>query len=466
MDKYRINKSAKKAFSLIEVLLAVALLAIMVTTLVSGLIYGQQNTEIASKREQATYIAHEGLSATRSIRDVDFANLTDGTYGLTVASGVWQLSGSSDTNNGYTRSITISTVSTNIKQIISQVSWSQNLQRQGAVSEHTYLSNWHRSSSSSPWSNIQELGALNFSAGNAGIAIDRDGDGDNLYVVRAAGNDDFAIADISTVSTPTQLSSVNITNTANGVAYSNNHTLVTTTSNSSEVLVIDVTNPASPSTVNTVNLTGNADATDVDIDGNYAYVTRGSSSASELVVLDISTITAPTVVGGLELGDSANKVTVSGNYLFIASNNNSQELQIVDISTPTAPTLAGSYNVSGTVNASSISVGGNYAVLGMVSGQVLIIDISTVALPILKGSYNANDIVNASAIYGNTVYLATDYNSAELQVIDISNPLVITLIGSVDISFDLNDIIYDSTEDMVITAGDNANNEIIIFGPL
>ena len=132
----------KKGFSLVEVLLAVAVFGLMVTGLAGGLIYGQQSTALAGQRARAVILADEGLEAIRNIRDENFSNLTDGTYGLTTAGNQWNLSGTSDITDIFTRQIVISAVDANRKQLTSTISWQQNPQRAGQIQLVTYLTNW------------------------------------------------------------------------------------------------------------------------------------------------------------------------------------------------------------------------------------------------------------------------------------------------------------------------------------
>src|SRR3989338_6334728 len=136
---------ASKGFSLVEVLLAVSVFGLLVTGLIGGLIYGQQSTAIAGMRSRVAMLADEGLEAVRNIRDENFSNLTDGTYGLTTAGNQWNLSGTSDTTDIFTRQIVISAVDANRKQLTSTITWQQNPQRAGSVTVTTYLTNWKAS---------------------------------------------------------------------------------------------------------------------------------------------------------------------------------------------------------------------------------------------------------------------------------------------------------------------------------
>ena len=132
----------QKGFSLVEVLLASALLSIVVTTFTLAIIYGQESTALAGGVSRATLLAQEGLEATRNIRDESFSNLFDGSYGLAISGNQWVFSGNSDTTDGYVRQINISTVDDNRKLITSTVTWQQTPQRAGNVVLTTYLNNW------------------------------------------------------------------------------------------------------------------------------------------------------------------------------------------------------------------------------------------------------------------------------------------------------------------------------------
>ena len=134
--------SNTRGFSLVEVLLASSLFALLVTVLVGAYLYGQESTSLAGRRVQASFLANEGLEATRNIRDNSFGNLSDGVYGLVISGNQWIFSGSSDITDIFTRQITISTVDADRKQIDAQVTWQQNPQRTGTVSLVTYLTNW------------------------------------------------------------------------------------------------------------------------------------------------------------------------------------------------------------------------------------------------------------------------------------------------------------------------------------
>ena len=131
-----------KGFSLIEVILTSSIFALIITALVGAFLYGQESTVLSGQRARAVILAEEGLEATRNIRDESFLNLANGSHGLVISSNEWAFSGSSDTNDIFTREIQVSEVNSNTKQVISKVFWQQNLQRAGLVFLTTYLTNW------------------------------------------------------------------------------------------------------------------------------------------------------------------------------------------------------------------------------------------------------------------------------------------------------------------------------------
>lgn len=130
------------AFSLVEVLLPVALFALLVSGLTGGIIYLQQNSIVAGRQGRALMLAEEGLEAARGIRDSGFANLSDGSFGLAEQNGAWALSPEPDQTDIFSRDITIADVSPTVKQVVSTVTWQQDAERTGSISLVTRLTDF------------------------------------------------------------------------------------------------------------------------------------------------------------------------------------------------------------------------------------------------------------------------------------------------------------------------------------
>jgi hypothetical protein len=85
------------------------------------------------------------MEAVRSIRDQNFSNLTPGNFGLT-ANGQWALAPQSEVVGVFTRTISISDINSQTKQVISKVAWNQS----GTpidISFSTILTDWRTATS-------------------------------------------------------------------------------------------------------------------------------------------------------------------------------------------------------------------------------------------------------------------------------------------------------------------------------
>lgn len=130
-----------QGFSLVEIVLASGLLALLSLIFLGILTYGQQSTIRAGQRDRAIFLAQEGLEAARSIRDQNFANLTSGNFGL-ASSGQWTLAAQPDVTDIFKRTISIADVNSQIKKVTSQVEWKQTGSNTISVSFSTLFTDW------------------------------------------------------------------------------------------------------------------------------------------------------------------------------------------------------------------------------------------------------------------------------------------------------------------------------------
>lgn len=144
---FRIKSWRQGGFSPVEVLLAATIFGMIATAIIGAIVYGNQSTASSGDRARAVFLAEEGLQAVRNMRDADFANLSapaciPTTCGLTQTGNIWNLSGSSDTIDGfYTRQITIAANGTDRKTVTATVSW-PSMGGTNQVSVSTTFSNW------------------------------------------------------------------------------------------------------------------------------------------------------------------------------------------------------------------------------------------------------------------------------------------------------------------------------------
>ncbi|NJP04101.1 prepilin-type N-terminal cleavage/methylation domain-containing protein [Candidatus Gracilibacteria bacterium] len=479
----RKHASQKPGFSMIEVLLATSLLAIIVLGLTGSLMFGQESSRLSGERARAVFLAEETLEAVRNIRDDDFTNLVDGTYGLQVIGNQWEFSGTNDQIDGmFTRTVTISTIDQYRKEVTATVSWQQTLQRAGTVALQMYLTDWQRVVSVAPSFVIDATNAY-LSNGNRqlrGITLENTGTSDltidtiqvswttsplieeinigGTRVWRYNGEGSpygrqasERVLDIENFTLPQNSGAIDIDSFEfNGNVSDSLFYIVFTLTDASEYSVtIDFTpgggggggtNPPPewtfPNTSGIYNTPSTASGTDVFVLGNTAYLTT-SGRGPDLYAIDVSTLTAPTILSALELDGGANALTASGNTLFVSSTRNNQELQTININS--TPTLIGSYDKPGNSNAASIAVSGSIALLGTYNTggnpgyELYIFDVSDPTNPILLGGLDIGYKVNDIGISGNYAFLALENTSQEIIVIDISNPSSPSLITSVNL---------------------------------
>ena len=86
----------QSGFSLVELMLAIALFGLFATALIS-LLWASYGSDVqAAQRDKAAWHARTGLEAVASIRRQDWNLLINGSHGLAHPNGYWEWSGSAD----------------------------------------------------------------------------------------------------------------------------------------------------------------------------------------------------------------------------------------------------------------------------------------------------------------------------------------------------------------------------------
>lgn len=134
--------TTKQGFLLIEIILASSVFVLFLTAFAGVFYYGLQSSTLAGERGRAVILAEEGQEAVRSIRNLNFSNLVDGTYGLVYSSSTWSFSGTQDVSGIFTRQVTISSAGVNRKNVTVTVTWQQTPDRTGSVSTTARFTNW------------------------------------------------------------------------------------------------------------------------------------------------------------------------------------------------------------------------------------------------------------------------------------------------------------------------------------
>ena len=137
--------------SLIELLLAIAIFIIVVSTLAFFFLDSYVAGRLAQEMSIANGLAEEGLEAARSIRDNDWDKLSVGNHGLVVSSNNWIFQGAtediSDSLKAGERKISVEEIGSDIRKVTSEITWQFSPDRSQTVSMVTYLTNWAKSMS-------------------------------------------------------------------------------------------------------------------------------------------------------------------------------------------------------------------------------------------------------------------------------------------------------------------------------
>lgn len=505
MERLRLIKN-KKGQSLVEILIAMGLMAVFLPALLTGFVASREAKPQKAKRFDASQLIREAEEAVISAKESSWDNVsTNGTFYPVESGNEWDLtSGTESTPEGFLRSITISDVQRNIngdivtsggtvdpatKRLDISVSWTQPIA--SSATSTLYLTKY---SGNTTW--VQDTQAEFALGTNVNVSVVNNVDGEveltestggtwtspgivddydspnntDGYAVFAQGNylflgtEDLEILDISDPFNVTLVGAVDVGSTViYDIFVDGNYAYLAT--NNDEFTVVDVTNKTSPTVADTLNLTRGNDAYSVWKAGNYAYLGRDKSNTSEFYSIDVSNPNNVSEADSIEVGDDVNGVAVQGNYAYLA--NDGTELRIVDISNPNSLSFSGSYDSPGNTNGEAIAVSGSYAYLGTATNgggdELYIINVSNPASPSLVGSYEVGGEVNGIFVSGDYVFLATDKPSGEFQVIDVTNKASPVLYGQTSINKSTHDVVV-SGNYAYLGVADQTREAIIIEG--
>lgn len=365
------QQSAHQGLSIIEVILAMAIFVIIVSTSAAVVIHSFSANRLGEEETKAALLASEGIEATRSIKNQNFANLVSGTYDVTSSQGVWQL-GSTPTPGGkYVRKVNISdvyrdeageivesggTLDEMTKRISSQVSWQFSPSRSNTIEMRTYFADWE--SLICFWNDYEIIASGDTVLGSKKISAEaRDifVTGNYAYLVSEYAlfdRPEFFIFDIANPSGElTVVGSLNLDTSVNAVYVVGDFAYLATDNPSQELMVVNVSNPSNPQKVGFYDadpgiLVGGMD---VWVKNSRVYLsTRLSLFNPEFYILEANTSNPYNVTfspfGSLNLNTSVNGIYIDDNYAYLATSDSSREFQVVDITSPSNPQRVCWYN--------------------------------------------------------------------------------------------------------------------------
>ena len=460
----------KTGQSFIEVILVIAIFAIVSTGVLSFLISMSQSAKQGIEFVVASGYIKEAMEAVRSVRDRNWSEITNGTHGLTTASGYYALNGSSDVlQDIYTRTITVEDVyrsgglsgdiastgvlDTNTKKITVNVAWNILEGKPQNMDAIFYVFNWQEQSwtqtlasdfeagnenstditnaengevllrgSDADWEGLEEYARFNLGGNGDRIAMVYEETQDLLYVLaKSTSGNDLEVFDVSNASgqVPSVARGFDLQNAVD-VAIFGVYAYVATTADTEEVVIIDT---RTMTRVGSVNIPGTENPTSVAVATDKLVIGRQQALEQELFLYSLENVASPVFLVATELTASVSDIVVSGTSLFVSSTNDMTEIFSVRLSDLL---IEDTLDIEGTDDVKTLALRDGYLYAGLQNGtssDFLKINISNPSFLIVESSLELGaDIFSISIDSGEGfAFLGTSHDQKELMVIDLSS---------------------------------------------
>lgn len=414
----KVELAGKKGQSIVEVLVAIGVITISISAVIT-VAFGNQSAILDAKnRNQALQIAKSNLEENRAIGKSDFISLDS----------------NSETEGIYLKEIIVENLAPHKKSILSRVSWdaqsiSKNVEIATIVTDPEEAQNQGGDTGggglTGDWQNPQTLGSINLGPGNSATGLDVINKIVYLSAsASAAEKVDFFVIDATDGQNPIITASINTGPTLNDVDASAGYAYVANNDIAAQLQVIDVSDINNPQLITSFQLPGVIDPNGVGktifyYDSKVFIGTPNLELSPEFYAIDVSNPSSPTLLGSKEIGGDVNSIYVANNTAYISTSLDTEELKILDIENPSSIAEIGSYNGDGT-----------------------------------------ND-GNATYVVDNDLFLGRLLGGDEFKILDIENPGAIEEIGELSVSTDINGIVV--RDELAFMGTNDANNELKIW---
>lgn len=490
-DKLRTNFRVQSGQSLVEILLAIGLSAIILPALLTGLVSSRQGKAQQAQRTQAIYLLNETVDAIRSVREKGWtAFAVNGTYHPVISSSSWTLATGSAIVNSFTQKVDIGDVNRDSggtivasggsldpssKKVDISISWGQPYM--STVSASLYITRYLDNNSFTQTTVADfdvgtKSGTIVTNTTGGEVTLGAGGQGDwcapNLSIA-ALDLPKQGVADAITAiegrafvgtgenSSGVSFANVSISNTnppvaaiegtfdgykTNGVFGETNYGYIATDNSQKEVVIINLTSKDSNNKYSEsgyFDAPGNKKADQVWVSGNIGYVIVDK----KLYNFDLTSKSGsrPTIDNdGLSLAGDGTRIVTVGNYAYVTIKESSVEMQIIDISNSSNMVVVGQADLTGK-DAKDIFVNSSGTRAYLVTGEqddkreFFIVDVSTKTgnRPVI-GSYDANGMnPKALTVVPGNKAIVVGREGEEYQVIDISNEGAPVRCGGLDL---------------------------------
>ncbi|KKP57170.1 hypothetical protein A2436_01795 [candidate division WS6 bacterium RIFOXYC1_FULL_33_9] len=487
-------KQKLKGYSLVEIVLAIGIFAVISSMLVLLVVDSTRTLESTQTRAKATHLTQEIYSALLLLKSESWYNVArytnEGSKHISYTSGRYEILDGEEVRNNLAYSFSVLSVlrdsSGNIvdtggsldphSRLISiNISWIDKLNQTHTINPKIYINDWNTNSITyttstdfdrgsytqtmsqilnggevrlqsmkyADWCN-PSLSLSSFDLPQQGIATTISTSGDTIYMGTGENASGISFMKATTSGEPPQ---VTVGSTFNGYKTNdvfglNGNALLATDTNSEEVVIIDITSV--PYTkVGYFDSVGQQDATSVFALSGKGFVTHGNN----LTIFDLSSVNgARPQLSTTPVGTSSSIVTdmyVDNDYIYLTVTNNTHEFLIYEYNSGLK--LIGQGDL-GTQSSTSlfISEDKTRAYIGTATNigkEFFILDISTKtgSYPIVM-SYELGLLSVKSVIAVDNRAIIGGYGGEEYVVLDIENETVIAQCGGLQIDTGINAI--------------------------
>jgi hypothetical protein len=382
---------------LVEILLAIALTAIMLPALINGLISSTQGKAQQNQRIRAVALLKEGEEVARSVKEAGWNIFAvNGTYHPAISVNKWSLASGSEVLTGLTRTITVSDVyrdangvivatggayDPSTKKVVVSITWATPFP--SSVESTMYLTRYKNNTANT------QTTVNDFNSGSPSATIITNLNGGEVTLGAGGGGGDWC-----------------------------NPTLLLTT--------VDLSRQGVPTAISAYQ-------------GSIVTGTGGNASGPTFVKTSVTGNSPPsTTVLGQFNNSKANSVFTENNHGYIATTNNGEEIQILDLTQYSDPPTNSTFVKTGYFNAPGVTQGNSIFVVGTVGYMTAADKFYTFDLSSYSGSrtqLNGTAVTLAgngvkTVVVGNYAYIVTDSTTTQLQIINVSNPASPSIVAS------------------------------------
>lgn len=238
------------------------------------------------------------------------------------------------------------------------------------------------------------------------------------YAYLAHVDDGMLVLDLGDNTNPTLISRFDTPGYAYDVFVSGSYAYIADVA--AGLYVADISDPINPTEVGVLD---SVNAVKLKVSGNYAYIlSRGNPNDPYWIkVVDVADPSNPELRGGIQLPYRASDLAVTGNYVFVAADDDG--IRVIDVSNPDAPAEVATFGVP---NVYDVFIQGNYAYFAAADwdGGFGILNISDPENPFLENLYNPTGWFHPFdvTVAGNYAWLSDPAGTAEIYLFDVSDP--------------------------------------------